>query len=191
MTSTIFFHGNIFFQKFSRKFTTYEMFSKFLTLIMYTFSAQLQLSNGQCMSIQQRNKVLFKWFSIRLLRSQHIVYNYDHNNVFEIRPSTKLAYFPNLKLWIMLMEIKMFFHIAIKKKLFYMHTFINLLSLNSNGRLVTIPSNDPRLRNVDHHNLNVMAIQNSHRQSQTPNITSFNVANFHHFTSKKNPQIYH
>ncbi len=29
-----------------------------------------------------RNKVLFKWFSIRLLRSQHIVYNYDHNNVF-------------------------------------------------------------------------------------------------------------
>jgi hypothetical protein len=85
----------------------------------------------------------------------------------------------------------MFFHIGTKKNLFYLHTFTTLLSLNSNGRLVTIPSIDLKLRNVDNHNLSVMAIQNSHRQSQTLNITGFNVANFHHFASKKIPQIYH
>ncbi len=158
---------------------------------MYTFSTQLQLSNGKCMSIQQETRSCLSGFPLGC-RDHNIVFIIMITTMyFEIRPSTKLAYFLNSKLWMTLMEIRMFFHIGTKRKLFYPHTFTTLLNLNSNGRLVTIPSNDPRLRNVDNHNLSVMAIQNSHRQSQMPNITSFNVAKFHHFASKKNPQIYH
>jgi hypothetical protein len=168
-----------------------KCFQRFLTLIMYTFSTQLQLSNGKCMSIQLETRSCLSGFPLGCCDHNILFIIMITTMYFEIRPLTKLAYFPNSKLWIMLMEIKMFFHIGTKKNLFYLHTFTTLLSLNSNGRLVTIPSIDLKLRNVDNHNLSVMAIQNSHRQSQTLNITGFNVANFHHFASKKIPQIYH
>jgi len=134
VTSTIFFHGNIFFQKFFRNFITYEMFSKFLTLIMYTFSTQLQLSNGKCMSIQQETRSCLSGFPLGCCDHNILFIIMITTMYFEIRPSTKLVYFPNSKLWIMLMEIKMFFHIGTKKIYFICtHSQLCLVSIQMGG----------------------------------------------------------
>jgi hypothetical protein len=134
VTSTIFFHGGIFFQKFSRNFITYEMFSKFLTLIMYTFSTQLQLSNGKCMSIQQETRSCLSGFPLGCCDHNILFIIMITTMYFEIRPSTKLVYFPNSKLWIMLMEIKMFFHVGTKKICFICtHSQLCLVSIQMGG----------------------------------------------------------
>ncbi len=74
------------------------MFSKFLTLIMYTFSTQLQLSNGKCVSIQQETRSCLSGFPLGC-RDHNILFIIMISTMyFEIRPSTKLAYFLNSKI---------------------------------------------------------------------------------------------
>ncbi len=72
------------------------MFSKFLTLIMYTFSTQLQLSNGKCMSIQQETRYCLSGFPLGC-RDHNILFIIMITTMyFEIKPSMKL--FPKFKI---------------------------------------------------------------------------------------------